>query len=80
MCVGQPQLQRGQRPPVGAVRLAGTGSLLGLDALAAAAAAAPLLASVRLLVLRPALVLGQEDVEVFPPARHGPPVGQGVSL
>lgn len=78
VCAGQPQLERGQGPSVVAVRPAGTGAVL------LAGAVLPSRRSVLVFLprsfLRPALVLGQEDVEVFPPARHGPAVRQGVSL
>lgn len=75
---GQPHLECGQWPSVVAVRPAGTGALRLVDTLL------PSRRSVLVLLPRsllwPALVLSQEDVKVFPPARHGSAVHQRVSL
>lgn len=78
VCAGQPQLQCGQGPSVVAVRPAGTGALRLVDALLPSRSS--VLVRLPRSLLRPALVLGQEDVKVFPPAWHGSAVRQRVSL
>lgn len=81
VCICQPQLQRGERSSIGAVRLARRRALFRCNTLAGAFL--PSLRSVLVLVLffhsilllRPPLVFSQEDVKMFPSARDSPPVG-----